>query len=646
MERVKPEDLLRYAFLSDVQISPACDAAGFIVRQAELENNAYRSSIYLASLAGEQRVFRLTHAGNDGPYAWEPGGRSIVFFSKEDREGEKGFLNRVDAEGGEPTVIAPLAHKPRKLLVLDDGRILYTARAAAEEGRASGKAEVCVALEEIPFWQNGEGITSGRRLRLYRMDPSENRCEVLSQDQLEVKDFDALGKAIVVLARRFDGKAPGTDELWLLEEGHPPRCLSKDELAMDAVRFLDRDHVVLLGTDMAHYGRGENREVLKVHCDSGERRSLTPGWDRSVGSSVMSDCRHGSGPAMCVTDGRVFVVVTERDTSFVGEVTSDGSFARTTAPGGSVDAFDIRGDVLVAVELHPDRLQELYRYRNGEPEQLSVLNERALAEHTLALPKPFRSISSDGTEIDAWLVRPSSLEEGKKCPWVLSIHGGPRAAFSAVFQHEMQCLAAAGYAVLYANPRGSSGRGNVFADLRGRYGTVDYEDLMAVVDTGLRRFPFLDPDRGGVMGGSYGGFMTNWIIGHTDRFRAAVSQRCIANWTSKFCTTDIGYLFNRDQLAADPWAPGGQDVLWDRSPLKYADRVSTPTLFIHAEQDYRCWLSEGIQMFTALQYHEVASRLVLFWRENHELSRTGRPEARLRRLREIIAWLNTHLGSP
>jgi len=207
----------------------------------------------------------------------------------------------------------------------------------------------------------------------------------------------------------------------------------------------------------------------------------------------------------------------------------------------------------------------------------------------------------------------------------------------------MQMLAGKGYAILISNPHGSSGRGNAFADIRGEYGKVDYEDLMAAVDAALERFPFLDGDRLGVMGGSYGGYMTNWVIGHTDRFRAAVSQRSIANWIHKFCTTDIGYYFNADQLGADPWAEGGSDKLWWHSPLRYADRAKTPTLFIHSEQDYRCWLPEGIQMFTALKYHGVETRLVMFREENHELSRSGKPKHRVRRLEEIVAWFDRHL---
>lgn len=164
---------------------------------------------------------------------------------------------------------------------------------------------------------------------------------------------------------------------------------------------------------------------------------------------------------------------------------------------------------------------------------------------------------------------------------------------------------------------------------------------MTFTDRVIEQCPFIDRNRMGVTGGSYGGFMTNWIIGHTQRFRAAVSQRSISNWISKFATTDIGYFFVPDQHLTNPW--DGVDKLWEHSPLKYADKVQTPTLFIHSEEDYRCWIPEGVQMFTALRYFGIESRLCWFRGENHELSRGGRPRSRIRRLEEITRWFKLHL---
>ncbi|MDH5199964.1 MAG: S9 family peptidase, partial [Candidatus Bathyarchaeota archaeon] len=234
--------------------------------------------------------------------------------------------------------------------------------------------------------------------------------------------------------------------------------------------------------------------------------------------------------------------------------------------------------------------------------------------------------------------------EGGKCPTVLEIHGGPRSVYGDAMFHEFQVLAAEGFAVIYTNPRGSGGYGEAYAQaLMGHYGECDYEDLMAFVDEALKRFPFLDESRLGVTGGSYGGYMTNWMISHTDRFAAAVTFRCVCNWVSKFGVSDIGYM--------QPKSISGRETFWGddiveqlrHSPIMYAGNVKTPCLIVHSEQDYRCPMDQGEQWFVALKLQGVETELVRFPDENHELSRSGKPKHREERLRHMLRWFEKHL---
>ncbi len=174
-------------------------------------------------------------------------------------------------------------------------------------------------------------------------------------------------------------------------------------------------------------------------------------------------------------------------------------------------------------------------------------------------------------------------------------------------------------------------------DIRGKYGSIDYDDLMKFTDEVLTKYNDIDSKRLGVMGGSYGGFMTNWIIGHTDRFKRACTQRCISNWISMYGTSDIGFYFVEDQVDGTPWRDF--DNMWNMSPLKYADKITTPTLIIHADEDHRCPPEQGHQMFLALNYHDIETKMVVFKGENHELSRSGKPLHRRRRLNEIVEWM-------
>jgi len=304
--------------------------------------------------------------------------------------------------------------------------------------------------------------------------------------------------------------------------------------------------------------------------------------------------------------------------------------------------LDAAADRLVYLAFRENRIGEIYTLEHGREIRLTHANDGIYDRCAVSTPQPLEVDTGGPLPVQGWVLPPVAYVPGKKYPAILTIHGGPRLSYGSVFFHEMQVLAGAGYFVLFCNPRGSEGRGNDFADIRGRFGTIDYQDIMAFLDGALARWPDIDSTRLGVGGGSYGGFMTNWIIGHTDRFQAACSQRSIANWTGMEGTADIGYYFAKGQTGASHRED--RDLQWQQSPLRYADHVTTPTLFLHGEEDYRCWKLEAIQMFTALQLRGVPSRLCLFPGENHELSRSGRPRQRLRRLEEMLRWYQRYLN--
>ena len=286
-----------------------------------------------------------------------------------------------------------------------------------------------------------------------------------------------------------------------------------------------------------------------------------------------------------------------------------------------------------------DQANEIYSLKDGVLTQLSKIND--FSQYAISTPIDMTYDNKEGMELNGWVIKPIGYEEGKKYPTILDVHGGPKTIYGKHFFHEMQYWASEGYAVIFTNIRGSDGRGNEFSDIRGKYGTIDYEDLMCFVDACIEQFDFIDQDHMGITGGSYGGFMTNWVIGHTSRFKAAATQRSISNWVSFANISDIGYRFSKIQNQGTTWE--NIELLWEQSPLKYASKCTTPTLFIHSDHDYRCPMAEGMQMFYALKVHGVDARMCLFKDETHELSRSGRPLNRVRRLKEITAWMDHYL---
>lgn len=402
------------------------------------------------------------------------------------------------------------------------------------------------------------------------------------------------------------------------------------------------DGLYAMSSPMKEHGLNENAKVYAVDIESGAI-TLLRDEQYAMYSSVGSDCRLGGGSQSCSKDGGLLHITTREGCSHLYRLTPDGSDVPVFCPDGSIDcmaASDGSSQVLF-VGMLDMRLQELYALDlpSGRVKRLTHFNDEALKGRYVAKPE-YLQVQSRGLTIGGWVLKPKDYDPEKQYPAVLDIHGGPKTVYGPVFMHEMQLWVSMGYFVFYCNPMGSDGRDNTFMDIRGHYGDTDYANLMDFTDAVLAAYPAIDQKRVCETGGSYGGFMTNWIVGHTDRFCCCASQRSISNWLGFYGVSDIGYYFAADQCDGDPW--NAPEKLWAQSPLKYADKAVTPTLFIHSDEDYRCPLPEGLEMYTALMEHGVPSRLVLFHGENHELSRSGKPAHRLRRLKEITGWFEKY----
>ena len=398
-------------------------------------------------------------------------------------------------------------------------------------------------------------------------------------------------------------------------------------------------------SDLKAYGCNETPKICRV-----EGGRVIPVYDPPVTlySSVLGDTAEGgagfrSGPEEYLT------FATVRDHNAIFRLTEEGEGLRCESvweKDGMACAMDATAEKIALVFQGWDHVAEVFEMdrREMEMKQLTRLNEAALAGKYVAEPRRLDYVSG-GLDLRGWVLLPEGYSPRKKYPAVLDIHGGPRCVYGETFFHEMQLWVARGYIVFFTNIRGSDGRGDAFADIRGDYGGTDFQNLMDFTDAVLEAYPCIDRERICETGGSYGGFMTNWIVGHTDRFCCAASQRSISNWISFAFTSDIGAFFSADQNGtAGHYSDRDVAVLWDHSPLKYADRVRTPVLFIHSDEDYRCPLPEGIQMMQAVAQRGVETRMCLFHGENHELSRSGKPAHRLRRLKEITDWFDSHTG--
>lgn len=664
MEKLKLEDFVKYKFLSGIEISPDGLHTGFVLHETDLDENKYLSNIYIYNNE-DQKSIQFTSFDQERGFIWKDS-ENIIFPAirnekdkkrKEDGE-EFTVFYKINIRGGEAKKEFEIPLNVNSYKFLDENRLMVSAmfdpnykdlkelepKEKEEYLKKRKEDKDYEVLDEIPYWSNGIGFTNKKRNRLFIYDLKGKTVKAITDEYTDIGSFK-LNKEkdkAVFIASSYVDKMQLKSDLYLydINQDNLEEISHHNDFSYNFADFIT-NKIIFTGHDMMSHGLNENPNIYTMDLNSKEALKLSPdNFDFSLGSSVGSDSRYGGSKSMRVEEDKLYFTTTSGYNSYINSIDLDGNIITLTAGNGSIDGFDVKDDLIQFIGLRGLKLQEIYSLEDKEEVQVTDFNDWVNKEKQLSIPEHL-SFEMEGIEIDGWLMKPVDFKEGVKYPAILNIHGGPKTVFGQVFYHEMQYWANEGYVVFFCNPRGSDGKGNEFADIRGKYGTIDYDDIMEFTDIVLEKYPFIDEDNIGVTGGSYGGFMTNWIIGHTDRFKAAASQRSISNWMSFFGTTDIGYYFSDDQQATSPWDDA--EKLWFHSPMKYADKVSTPTLFIHSEEDYRCWLPEGLQMFSSLKYHGVDARLVMFRGENHELSRSGKPKHRVRRLEEITNWFESYL---
>ena len=638
-----PEDVYELAWAGDPRISPDGSTVAFTVTRIDREANDYRSAIYLAPADRSTPPRRLTSGEKrDGTPRWSPDGRELAFISN--RDGDCSQLYVLPLGGGEARRLTNTKESVREPAWSPDGtRLAFVARTRdplyeeEDEGKRAPHR-----FTRLFFKLDDEGWTGDRRQQVYVVG-SDGSTEPV---QLTEGDFESMSPTwspdsewIAVSSSRDDDWDTRifSDLFVVAAGGGAPRKVtgSDGQCAFPAwspdgalLAFL---YVPGIFDDPRH------AQLTVVPAKGGEQRILSASLDRN--------CNPYPPVRVPAWDGDAIVfAVEDHGNNDLYRATADGSSCDAILRGIGVTGFDAAGGDFVYTASTPTTFSELYLA--GEP--ITQLTAPFTSRRELSEPERFTAVSKDGTEVEAWIVPPAGLEEGKRYPLLLNIHGGPYTQYTTKFFDEFQVLAGAGYAVAFCNPRGSSGYSEEWGrairgpgELGPGWGSVDYEDLMAVTDEALSRFAFCDGERVGVLGGSYGGFMTSWIVGHTDRFQAACSERAVNNMIAEAGSSDIGVWFKG--YTGSHWF---EDPETHRklSPSTYAQNVTTPLLIVHSEDDLRCPVVNAEELFSILR---ILGREVEFVRfphgEGHELSRSGTPLHRVQRFEILVDWFDRHL---
>ena len=616
MKSVEINDLLSYHFYGNLKAKDGVKV--FVDGTAAEKENAYE---YTLKCVKDDKVCDLTTFGKEASYYIE-NENSILFCGNRKNIENSTSLYRLSLNGGEAKEIARFDKPGFSVLgYLNETTLVLQIKEKLVEEESDYEV-----LDEIPFYNNGQGITNKHRTHLYLYDLNSKELKNITTDTFDVSSAKIHNGAIYFTGQDWTRKLL-LDEGMYKYDGKITQVVESGKASIHGYEFVN-GQLILSASLHEKYGLNENPKFVDQNLN------LIANWDDCLGNSVGSDCALVPGNATAVEKNALYFVSTIYDHNNLYKL-ENGKIDLVFEWPGTIHSFAFDQGTLYFIGADVASLQQLYKVVDGKAVQLSDFNK--MQDTYVASPVEVNF----GKDLTGWVLLPKDYDETKKYPAILDIHGGPKTVYGKVFYHEMQVWASKGYFVFFCNIHGSDGRGNEFMDLRGKYGTIDYDELMEFTDKVLETYPQIDASNVGVTGGSYGGFMTNWIIGHTDRFACAASQRSIANWISFAQTSDIGPYFGDDQQAATYYE--NPEKLWWHSPLKYARNVKTPTLFIHSDEDYRCPLSEGLQMLNALLDQNIEARMCMFHGENHDLSRTGLPQHRLRRLNEITNWMEQHL---
>lgn len=649
MKELQLKDFLEYKFLSQVKVSPDGSSVLFGVASCDEEKNAYCQNIYLYR---NGNCMALTQSGKDTAAMYLDENNILFKSARETSDEVKTVFYKMSLLGGEAEkyIEIPLAvSKIEKLdgnkfvfLAAYDNDFSYVGREEQKEALLKAKKEAAdyEVFTKIPFCHNGSGYAKNTSSRIYIYDADTKEIKDITPKGMEIHSFEVKKDAseLLVVAEREKKRVSLKEALLVYNVSTDTwKTLIEEKEYSISSAFYFGEGILFAGNKEVTHGCNENDRFFYMNSEL--EISLFYDNTESLNGSVGSDCRFGGGTAKKVDGDKLYFISTRYKDAYLMSLDFNGNMKEEIVIDGSVDCFDVKDGEIYFVAMKDGKLQEIYR-KSAEIEQVTTFNAAILADKYVASYEEV-TFENDGLEFTGWVLLPKDYDPTKKYPAILDIHGGPKTVYGTVFYHEMQLWANMGYFVFFTNPRGGDGRGNEFLDIFGKYGMVDYDDLMKFTDVVLEAYPAIDASKVGVTGGSYGGFMTNWMIGHTDRFACAATQRSISNWISFYGTSDIGMFFAEDQIHGNIFE--NPEKLWEHSPLKYAKNISTPTLFIHSDEDHRCPLEQALQLYTAIVDRGVESRFVLFHGENHELSRSGKPKHRVRRLEEITNWMEQYL---
>jgi len=658
---ITAEDLFLLRLPTSVSMSPDENLIAYTVERMDKKENKYFSNIFLYDISQKSEKQFTYGDHNDGAAVWSPDGKTIAFVSTRDK---KTGIYLMPIEGGAEKILIQLDGAISNLNWAPGGKQLvfclrYNDSHFIKDEKEKKEPPVFRHITRIYYRLDGMGFIPKDKFQIYTLDIDSAKLNQITKSNRDNTGASVSpdGKWIAYVSNRSKDPDlnPLHDDLFIVpfKGGKEKRIPTPAGPVYAPVFSPDSKQIAYLGHDNPNDEWGvTNIHIWKVGISGNPKaKDLMPTFDRMAVDQSITDTgevHDASTIAWTADKKKILFISSDTGATNLYYIPSSGGKPTSIFKGKChIKGFSINGKTKRTILLYsdlknPGDLLSCPIQYQGDKKAVrhTDLNNFLKTELTLPTTKDVFFKSFDGTEVQGWLVFPPDFKPTKKYPSILEIHGGPRVQYAFTFFHEMLFLAAKGYIVFYTNPRGGSGRGETWAEaIAGGWGELDYMDCMAAADY-LEKQKYINPNKMGVTGGSYGGYMTNWMIGHTNRFKAAVTQRSVVDLKSFFGSSDIGYSLKRE-FNGYPWT--NKENYEKCSPITYYKNIKTPVLIIHSEQDLRCSIEQAEQMFAMLKVMKKTVEFVRFPEEPHGLSRHGRPDRRLARLGWIEKWFNKYL---
>lgn len=652
------QDLFALRFVGEIALSPDGTQIAFTVGQVDGEVNRNRAAIWLAAADGSAEPRQLTSGEKkDTQPRWSPDGTKLAFVSDRGKKGQVYVLDL--ANGGEAQA---LTHDDEHgcsapAWSADGTQIAFLCKVPTYEDvqhvvEYKDDTDKPKVITRPHYKFDGAGFFDHTRNQLFVLPATGGTPKQLTTNPTGVNTpaWSPDGAKIAFVANMAENaERERFADVWTLDvaSGATARVTAHDGLYGSPAWSPDSQSLAIIGHPLPRKG-GANNRLYIAPATGGKLREVTD-FDRSIGSGVMSDTGTDGRSQPIWLDTTLYFLAAMNGTAQVFSVPAAGGEAMQATFGvHAIAGWDIArdGSLLAFGASTPVSPGELFTQpldRPGEPvEKRTDFTGQSLGEIEVTRAEEFWLTASDGTgdQIQGWILKPPGFDPATKYPLILEIHGGPAGTYGVGWFHEFHAFAAQGYVVVYCNPRGSQGYGEAFCtSIYQDWGTKPMMDVMAAIDYAIGK-GYVDTDRLYVTGGSYGGYMTDWIVTHTDRFRAAATQRCVSNVATLALVDDISIPFTSDYFGGAPWEV--PEVYTRNSPITYIKDCHTPLFIEHEEEDHRCPIDQAEQVYNALNYLGVETELIRYPKESHGLSRDGGPLHRIDRLTRIVGWFERH----